>query len=477
MTRQTTTTATMPAPTPATPPALPVTTRAYAWSVQRVLFPLMNHLHGRTIHAKLRFLEQSQWWPPERLQALQLEKLQRLMRYAYERVPFYQREMQRRGLRPEDFTTPERLYDMPVVTKAMLKANRNDFLARGAHPGQLVKDSTGGSTNEPTTFYRSREQDSWHWALKYRMWGMAGYRLGLPYVNIYNMHRRGWKKRLQDRVLRNHDFYLFAGDDQQQALAQMLRVLARPHVHFIAGCTTSLRVLADYRASLSNPPPIHLRAILSTGSLLTQRERYIIETALGAPMWDHYGLGGEGAHVAAECEYKHGYHVNIENMIVQPAEPDAIDTDNATGLYLTVLDNYDWPLIRYETGDGAVFTTRRCPCGRGLPLFERIDGRLSEVLTLPNGIKLNTHYFSVILAEADAVAQYQVEQTARDQLVVRFVWRNQPDTATQQRLTADLQRITGGSVHVRCESVASIPLLPSGKHRFLIALPESADEC
>jgi phenylacetate-CoA ligase len=429
-------------------------------------------MHGRSIDRKLAILNESQWWPREKLERFQLSKLQQLMRHVYDNVPFYQREMRQRGLRPEDFTTSARLRDLPLVTKAMLMEAPKDFLSRGAAFDTMVRDSTGGSTNEPTTFYRSREQDSWHWAIKYRMWGMAGYRLGLPYVNIYNMKRSGWKKRVQDCLLRNHGYYLFAEADQEQDLARMLRALADPRIHFLAACTTSVRVLADYRASLSNPPPIHLRAILSTGSLLTQRDRDIIETNLRTPMWDHYGLGGEGAHVAAECEYKHGYHVNVENMIVQPADPTKIDTGDATELHITVLDNFEWPLICYVTGDRAVFSTRDCPCGRGLPLFDRIDGRVSEVLALPNGVKLNTHYFSVILAEADAVAQYQIEQTARDRLLVRVIWRDQPDRATQELLAKDLERISNGSVRVAFETVFEIPQLKSGKHRFLIALAD-----
>lgn len=33
--------------------------------------------------------EQSQWLPPEQLHALQWQQLQRLVRYAYQHVPFY----------------------------------------------------------------------------------------------------------------------------------------------------------------------------------------------------------------------------------------------------------------------------------------------------------------------------------------------------------------------------------------------------
>lgn len=450
-------------------------TRLYAGFVRGVLWPLMNRAYGRSIDRRMRFLDRSQWWTRARLEVLQARKLRRLVEHAYLRVPFYRREMRARGLRPENFTSPAMLRHMPLVTKAMLVEDPHDFLAEGARLESLVKDATGGSTNQPATFYRSREQDSWHWALKYRMWGMAGYRLGLPYVNIYNMRRRSLRKRVQDRLLRNCDFYLFEESRQDAVLARMLDVLSDPDVRFLAGCTTTIRVLAEYRAALAHPPPIHLQAILSTGSLLTQRDRAYIERHLAAPMWDHYDLGGEGAHVAAECEVKRGYHVNAENMIIEPAEPGCVDSDEATEIYLTVLDNHAWPLIRYVTGDRAVFTSRSCPCGRGLPLLERIDGRVSEVLRLPNGVKLNTHYFSVILAEVHDIDQYQVEQTARDVIVLRIVWRRREQAeALRRQIASQVETVSAGTVRVQFEDVAEIPRLPSGKHRFIIALPEDA---
>jgi phenylacetate-CoA ligase len=190
-------------------------------------------------------------------------------------------------------------------------------------------------------------------------------------------------------------------------------------------------------------------------------------------MWDHYGLGGEGAHIAAECERKFGYHINVENLIVEPAEPETIDTGQPTEVLVTVLDNYAWPLIRYVTGDYAVFSTRTCPCGRGVPMLERIDGRVSEVLRLPNGVKLNTHYFSVILSEAHDIAQYQVEQTARDTVLLRTVWRGRERAESITRwIVSELNKVSAGTVRVLFEDVASIPPLRSGKHRFIIALPE-----
>jgi phenylacetate-CoA ligase len=448
---------------------LPWTDRLYAAVLRTALWPLMNTATGRSIHRKMRFLEESQWWPLERLQEYQLAKLQRLMHHVYDRVPFYGREMRRRGLRPDDFTSLDALRQMPVVTKAMLQENPHDFLAAGFRFEDLITGSTSGSTGQPTRFYRTREQDSWHWALKYRMWGMAGYRLGQPYVNIYNMTRDLAAKRLQDLLLRNHAFYIFAEADQAALLDRVVAALARPEVRFLAGCTSTIRILADHYAARGLAPPPQLQAILCTGSLLLPSERRFIESQLGAPMWDHYGLGGEGIHVAAECEQKHGYHINVENLVIEPQDRQAVTSGEAVGALVTALDNFAWPLIRYETGDAVVFTHRPCPCGRGLPLLSRIDGRIVDTLALSSGVRLNEHYFSVLFGDLADVAQYQVEQVREDTLTIRLVWCSTPSTAVKQHVAANLRKASRCPLTISFLDVEYIPLSRSGKHRNLVA--------
>jgi len=444
--------------------------RIYAVVLRTTLWPLMNVATGRSIHRKMQFLDRSQWWPRERLEAYQLAKLQRLIRHVYDRVPFYGREMRRRKLRPEDFTSLDVLREMPVVTKTMLQENPGDFLAAGYRFEDLITGSTSGSTGQPTRFYRTREQDSWYWALKYRMWGMAGYRLGEPYVHLYNSPRPGRRKRVQDLLLRNTPVYLFEADDQPGLLASVLAILSRRHIRFLAGCTTPIRVLADHRASLPSSPPIYLRAILTTGNVLTDHEREVLQRVLGAPVWDHYGLGGEGMHVAAECEEHDGYHINMENVLIEPENSLAAETGESTNLYVTALDNYGWPLIRYDTQDAAVFNRRSCPCGRGLPLLERIDGRLSDVIVLPNGRRITAHFFAII-GKSFAVAQYQVEQRTRDSFLIRVRWKgNHPIEEEKNRIVECLRRAGGEAVRVSFEDVSRLPPSPGGKHRYIIPL-------
>src|SRR6516162_1329432 len=62
-------------------------------------------------------LEQTESWSASELQALQEERLRKIIRHAYENVPYYRRVFDERRLKPSDINTALDLYKLPVLTK------------------------------------------------------------------------------------------------------------------------------------------------------------------------------------------------------------------------------------------------------------------------------------------------------------------------------------------------------------------------
>ena len=52
----------------------------------------------------LKQLKESQWWPKEELEKLQLKKLKRLIHHAYKSVPHYNKTMKENNLHPSNIT-------------------------------------------------------------------------------------------------------------------------------------------------------------------------------------------------------------------------------------------------------------------------------------------------------------------------------------------------------------------------------------
>ena len=76
----------------------------------------------------LRGLEASQWWSLDQLQALQNQKLRRLMAHVYQHVPFYADLMREHGLTPADIQTTDDLVKLPIVDKYVLTNNYPDHI-------------------------------------------------------------------------------------------------------------------------------------------------------------------------------------------------------------------------------------------------------------------------------------------------------------------------------------------------------------
>ena len=59
----------------------------------------------------------------EKLQRLQLKRLQKIVKYAYENVPFYKKKYDEAGVKPSDIKTLKDIEKLPFVTKTDLRDN------------------------------------------------------------------------------------------------------------------------------------------------------------------------------------------------------------------------------------------------------------------------------------------------------------------------------------------------------------------
>ena len=59
--------------------------------------------------------------PRADLEALQLERLKRIVRYVYERVPFYRKRLDDAGVNPDKIKTLSDIQYIPYTTKADIR--------------------------------------------------------------------------------------------------------------------------------------------------------------------------------------------------------------------------------------------------------------------------------------------------------------------------------------------------------------------
>ncbi len=422
----------------------------------------MDRLNGTTILKNLEFLNQSQWWSPEKLKELQEEKLKRVIKAAYEGVPYYRNLFKQLRLTDKDIQSIEDLKKLPILDKATLRNNWQQFINQNENPHDGIKSFTSGSTGTPMQFLLSREQESWRWAARYRFWQWAGYQLGQPYANISVHPRNKLVKKFQDKMTRCLYLHLQRADSDQ--FAEFLTKIAKQKITFLVGYAHSVYLLAQF-ARQHGINEIQFKGIVTHGETLFPHFRNIIESQFGCRVWDLYGAGGEGFHIAAQCECRNGYHIDMENVIVETKEIN----NGVSEIIITGLDNDLMPLIRYNINDLGNLSFRTCACGRGLTMLEQITGRTGDLVVTPNNQFLSALFFNWIFEQKQGIDQFQVIQKQAESILIKFVPNNNFRSIELESIADEINQATDNQLKLKFEKVDHIPASSSGKRRWVIS--------
>lgn len=441
---------------------------------KNLLIPLHETaIKRRSIAKYRRFLNDSQWWPRERLVEYQRQELGRLLRHAYEQVPFWRRTFDASGLSPNDMRGYADFIKLPVIDKATIRAQKTEMIAR-SHVDTNWKKSTGGSTGEPLHFEYTADSYDWRVACSRRGYGWAGYEEGMRQVSIWGAWTpegttafRLWKEELHRRMAGRILVNSFKFDEQH--MARSVEIINHHKPVNIVGYSNPLYDLARFinrRAGLQHHP----RSVLSAAETLYLYQREEIEKAFDCPVFETYG-SREFMLIGAECDHKHGLHLSIENLLVEVVDEDGspIVGERCGDLVVTDLHNYGMPFIRYRIGDIGELTDELCSCGRGLPLLKKVIGRSLDVIRTPTGASIAGEFFPHLMKDFAWIKQFQVIQDRLDHLRLMIVQEPNATEAELESLKQEMSKLCAGELTVDYEFVAAIPLTSTGKRRVTVS--------
>jgi phenylacetate-CoA ligase len=440
---------------------------AYSFFLENIVLRAQDVVRGRDSLPRQRFLEETQWWPRERLLALQWQEARRLLEHAFRSVPYYQEKFRLAGIALEDIRQPADWRYLPVLTRREVNAHREELCAQG-FAGKLSPHSTGGSSGVPTHFYITEESYVWRTAATQRVYAWSGCKLGTKALYLWGApigevsRAHALKVRLHEAIQRQLIFNTFAQSDELWEGIHRAALRYRPKI--VVGYVSSLEQFARFLTRTGRTVP-GVKGAIACAEPLPQPTRNVIEQALHAPMFNTYGCR-EFKSIAGECEVHGGMHINVENILLETADP---DSPEASELLVTDLHNYGMPFIRYSIGDLGTLDPNPCPCGRGLPLLRSVDGRVLDVLRRPDGKLIPGEFFPHLLKDIPEILEYQVEQKSLEWVVVSAVLSGPLAPSSQATFESEVRKVCGG-LRVELQPVSEIPRLPSGKRRVTVGL-------
>jgi len=442
----------------------------YAPLCQKVVAPLWAMKEKSPYLKHLKILEESQYRPLEDIRANQLSRLKALLSHAFENTIFYREKWQKIGFHPEDLKCIEDLEKLPILTKDDIRAEKDRMVAGNLPAARLFPRETSGSTGVPLRFFVDEASQQFKRACTIRSNQWTGWRLGEKAAAIWGnpdpgKNFRAW---LWNLLLDRYDYLDTLKMDKADMLSFNQRQLQRKPT-LLFGHAHSLYLFSLFLESEALPA-FSVKGIISTAMVLHDFERRKIESVFGCKVSNRYGCE-EVSLIASECEAHEGLHVNLDNLIVELARDGRPAPAGAPGdIVVTDLSNYGMPFIRYRVGDVGLMSGKNCSCGRSLPLLERVEGRIADYVTTPDGNFISgislTENFATLLPE---VRQMQIVQEKIDLLIFNIVKGAEFNSASEDRLAALVQERFGAKMAYRLREVTHIPQEASGKYRFCIS--------
>jgi phenylacetate-CoA ligase len=351
---------------------------------------------------------------PADLQAIELENLGRLIRYAKEHSALFRERY--RDIFPEDIRSLADVRQLPLIDKEDLRRAQE---AREPFPyGDLlgvtlpeVTDfrQTSGTTGRPV--YVPETYESWQWRVEvwcHILW-MAGFRetdrVFLPFG--YNVYVAFWEGHYAAQKV-GCEVVPGGALDTAGRLNKIREVRATA---LLNTPTYGLHLGESAWQKGLDPRDLGIRRMLCAGEPLPPATRRRLESLWGAEVYDHIG-GTEPCAWAAMCRERVGLHILEPFFLVEILDLETLSRPVEPGelgvAVVTPLGRRSFPLIRFNTKDVVRRAPGGCPCGRTSGRIEAVVGRADDLTKIRGVLFTPVTVEEVIRQDFPEVAEFEI---------------------------------------------------------------------
>jgi len=439
--------------------------------VANILFPFQEKLKKHDTVAIRQTMDDSQWWPAQKLEQFRLERLRSLLLKAGKHVPYYRDCFSGLGFDPHAINSLADLQKLPLLTKAIIRTEGERMkseVARG-----LARFNTGGSSGEPLIFFIGKERVSHDVAAKWRATRWWDVDIGDTEIVVWGspieLGTQDRIRTIRDKLMRTELMPAFQMSEPN--LDQFVARIRERRPKMLFGYPSAISHIATH----ANKRGVHLnnlgvKVVFCTSERLYEYQRETISTAFGCPVANGYG-GRDAGFIAHECP-SGGMHITAEDIIVEIVdEQGRLQQAGVTGeIVVTHLATSDFPFIRYRTGDIGTLSTEHCACARSLPILKEIQGRSTDFVIAADGTLMHGLALIYVVRDLPEVQSFKIVQESK--LLIRVMLAIKADANRKYLtdiVTTGFRKRLGEEVQVDVEFPESIPAERSGKFRYVIS--------
>ncbi len=246
--------------------------------------------------------------------------------------------------------------------------------------------SSSGSTGQPVKYLHDNNARSAGRAASYYGWLLTGWNFGDRGLHIWgnpNAVNVQWKKfpsKVKSKIFNVYKYPAFKLNDPN-GFNEIISIIKKNKFSYVDGYTNAIYLLAKF-IEVNNVMAVgRFKRVLTTGENLHGYQRDLIEKVLG-PVYDCYGCG-EINGIAYQNQFEKEYAIMDTNVYVE-YDYNYHYSNNEKPLVITHLHNFVMPFIKYKNGDMAISSNLHSE-KLGFSFLRTIEGRVSDIIELPNG--------------------------------------------------------------------------------------------
>lgn len=350
--------------------------------------------------------------------------------------------------------------EFPVVNKMILKENTDKLLNKKYQLEKLHKMSTSGSTGTPFTVYQNKEKRNRVIAEVLYYGKIINYTFGEKQF-YFRIWVNSIKKNTLKRYLQNMNT-IDISNLSDTKLDEILKNIDSKKVKCILSYASTLERLVDYAEKIGYEyTKGKLKCIISSSELLSEKTRKKLMNIFKCKVYSRYsneenGILGQDTCTSKTFDLNYADYyfefLNLEND--EPAKEGELSRVVVTDLY-----NYAMPMIRYDTGDLAIYKTKNKK-----KYITELYGRKVDLIYNTKNEEVSPHTITNNMWEFEEIKQFKFIQcdTKKYKIVL-----NTDKKIDESIIIKKFKAILGQDAKIDIEYTNEIPVLNSGKRKYI----------
>jgi len=433
-----------------------------------IIFALLK-ITGSKIPSILKEIEQIDNSSKKEIEAYQKDKLEKILLHAWQNVPYYTRVLEKAKVVVNGKINLENFDKIPILTKDIIRKEGKNLYSKDYKERGFYENTSGGSTGEPVRFIQDKEYEAWNYANKIYIKLKAGQDFGERELRLWGSERdlilgkekpkiqlRNWlynRKEFNAFKMSKEDMHRFI-DEWNKFNPTWVEAYVQPIFEFSK--------FIELNACKINSPK---NGVLTSAGTLYPEMKEKIEKVMNCKVYNRYGSrevgdmacskGGANLYLSPWNHY-----LEILNKKLIPCANKKIGK-----IYVTTLNNYSMPLIRYDIGDFAENSYEKYEInqvlGREMSVFKTKEGKIIPA-------EFFIHFIGVVYNK-DFISKFQVIQKDYKLIEIKVIVKDQKGfNQSKIKIEDSIKKVMGKDCKINWTIVKEIKPTKSGKYLYTV---------